>query len=113
VLTATSVTLNLTSMNPADPPPPMPSRRPQISLALVMLLMVVFAVFSAGLLYMSRVPAIQSELSSFGGGDIEIDEDIGRTAHLMFIMFTFTSPLILAIVVSTALAIFRRLDQSG
>lgn len=74
----------------------------------MMLMMVIFSVMSAGLFYASRVPAVQDEISvlvhgkSGGAG-----EDLGRMAHITFIMFTFTSPLILAGVLSTGLALLR------
>lgn len=84
----------------------------QISLTLMLLLMVVFAFLSAGLFYASQVPAIREELSILvygepqGGGD-----DVGRVAHRAFIMFTFTSPLLLACVLSAIVSVlnhFRR-----
>lgn len=83
-------------------------RPPQISIGFMMMLMVIFSVMSAGLFYASRVPAVQEELSvlldgkSDGGG-----EDVGRLAHITFIMFTFTSPLLLASLLSTILAVMR------
>lgn len=78
----------------------------------MMLMMVVFAVMSAGLFYASRVPAVQDELNvlvngkSDGGG-----EDTGRIAHIFFIMFTFTSPLLLAGFLSTGLAVVRWFER--
>lgn len=78
----------------------------------MLLLMVIFAVMSAGLFYASRVPAVQEEINVMvrgrsGGGS----EDLGRLAHITFIMFTFTSPLILAGVLSTGLAVLRWLER--
>jgi hypothetical protein len=77
-----------------------------MSLSFMMLMMVIFSVMSAGLFYASRVPAVQEEVSVLvhgksGGGS----EDAGRLAHITFIMFTFTSPLILAGVLSTGMAL--------
>lgn len=78
----------------------------------MMLMMVIFSVMSAGLFYASRVPAVQDELNvilhgkSGGSGD-----DVGRLAHITFILFTFTSPLLLAGTLSTALAVLRWLDR--
>ena len=83
-----------------------------MSLGFMMLMMVIFAVISAGLFYASRVPAVQDELEvlvhgrSGAGGD-----DTGRLAHITFIMFTFTSPLILAGVLSTGMAVLRWFDH--
>ncbi len=78
----------------------------------MMLMMVIFSIMSAGLFYASRVPAVQDELNvlvhgqSEGGG-----EDVGRLAHITFIMFTFTSPLLLAGVLSTGLAVLRWFER--
>lgn len=84
----------------------------QVSLSLLLLMMVVFAFISASLFYASRVPAIREELSilfygeSSGGG-----EDVGRLAHRAFIMFTFTSPLLLACVLSMAVSVLTYLQR--
>lgn len=84
----------------------------QVSIGFMMLLMVVFAIMSAGLFYSSRVPMIRDEISvllygkSAGGG-----EDVGRMAHKVFIMFTFASPLILAGVLSTGMSVVRWLER--
>lgn len=87
-------------------------RPPQISLSFMLLMMVVFSMMSAGLFYASRVPAVQEEISVLvhgrSGGD---REDVGRLAHITFIMFTFTSPLILAGVLSTGLAVLRWFER--
>lgn len=78
----------------------------------MLLMMVVFSMMSAGLFYASRVPAVQEEISVLvhgrSGGD---REDVGRLAHITFIMFTFTSPLILAGVLSTGLAVLRWFER--
>ena len=83
-----------------------------MSIGFMMLMMVIFSIMSAGLFYASRVPAVQDELNvlvhgqSEGGG-----EDVGRLAHITFIMFTFTSPLLLAGVLSTGLAVLRWFER--
>jgi hypothetical protein len=82
-------------------------RPPQISLALMMLMMVVFAIISAGLFYAARVPAVQSDINSLFGGDANGAEDVGRNAQLTFIMFTFASPLILAGLLSSGMAVLE------
>jgi len=78
----------------------------------MLLMMVIFSVMSAGLFYASRVPAVQEEINVMvhgrAGGD---SEDVGRLAHITFIMFTFTSPLILASVLSTGMAVLRWLQR--
>jgi len=87
--------------------------RPQISLGFMMLMMLIFALISAGILYASRVDAVQEEINllvkgtptSAGG------EKSGRLPHLVFIMFTFTSPLLLAGVLSSGLTLLRWLKR--
>ena len=74
----------------------------------MMLMMIVFSIMSAGLFYASRVPIVQEEISVLvqgkGGGS---GGEAGRLAHIIFIMFTFSSPLILAGVLSTAVGLLR------
>ena len=83
-------------------------RQFQISIGLMMLIMVVFAVMSAGLFYASRVPLIRQEIAALVHGKASSGgEDIGRTAHIAFIMFTFSSPLLLAGLLSTGMSILR------
>ncbi len=77
----------------------------------MMMLMVIFAVMSAGLFYASRVPAVQNEIAILFGKEPGATEEVGRTAHIVFIMFTFTSPLLLAAVLSTLVAILRKLGR--
>ena len=77
-----------------------------------MLLMVVFAVMSAGLFYASRVPLIREEIAALVRGKAASGgEDIGRTAHIAFIMFTFSSPLLLAGLLSTGMSILRWFEK--
>jgi len=86
-----------------------PKSRPQISIALMILLMSIFAVMSAGMFYASRVGAIQDEISIFGGGSASSEPN--RAAHLTFLMFTYTSPLLLAMVLGTIVSIIRFLNR--
>jgi hypothetical protein len=84
-----------------------PQRRPQISLALLLLLMVIFAVMSAGMFYASRVGAVQDELSLLSGSSTRGAGEANRTAHLVFLLFTYTSPLLLAMALSGVVALLR------
>ena len=86
-------------------------RPPQMSIGFMMLMMIIFAVMSAGLFYASRVPAIQEEIDMMMGRERSGGEDAGRVAHIAFIMFTFTSPLLLAGALSTGMAILRWYDR--
>ena len=86
--------------------------RMQISIGFMLLLMVVFAVMSAGLFYASRVPMIQNDISAMvHGKSAGAGEDVGRAAHKAFIMFTFASPLLLAAAISTVTTVLRWLER--
>ena len=83
-------------------PPKTIRRPPQMSLSFMMLMMVIFSVMSAGLFYASRVPVVQEDIRMMTTGEAgSAGEDVGRKAHIAFIMFTFTSPLILAGLLAT------------
>ncbi|MEM9586389.1 MAG: hypothetical protein AAGA03_03835 [Planctomycetota bacterium] len=72
-------------------------RPPQVSLRFMMLMMVVFAVISAGFFYASMVPAVRDDLNALVGSNEAIESGkMNRLAHIGFIMFTFTSPLLMA-----------------
>ena len=92
-----------------------PKRRPpQISLGFMLLITVVLAVMSAGLFYASRVGAVQDEISVLSGGSVESGGvDPSRFSHVVFIMFTFTSPLILAGVLSSVVGVMKWIERAG
>jgi hypothetical protein len=93
-------------------PPTRQRRPPQMSLSFMMLMMIVFSVMSAGLFYASRVDAVQDEIEVIFHGRSGVEgEEVGRLAHITFIMFTFTSPLILAGILSTGMAVLRWLEK--
>ncbi len=74
----------------------------------MMLLMLVCSVISAGFFYASRVNAIQQEMSGITGGAVSIATNAdGRIPHVIFIMFTLTSPLILAGTLATVMSLIR------
>ena len=67
----------------------------QISLKTMLLPMVVFSVMSAGLFHASRIPAISDELNAaFGRGGTS--SSTNRSGQIVFIMFTYSMPLIMA-----------------
>ncbi|QDV69488.1 hypothetical protein Poly24_32040 [Rosistilla carotiformis] len=67
----------------------------QISLSTMLLITVVFSVMSAGLFHASRIPAINAELASMsqraGSG-----KSSDRSLQIVFIMFTYSMPLLMA-----------------
>ncbi len=78
----------------------------------MMLMMIVFSIMSAGLFYASRVPVIQEEIGVLLQGKTGGSKsDGGRLAHIVFIMFTFSSPLILAGVLSTTVGFLRWIER--
>lgn len=81
--------------------------RPQVSLSLMLLLMSIFALMSAGMFYASRVGAVQDEIATFSGSATTGSADASRTAHLVFLMFTYTSPLLLAMLLGVVVAVLR------
>ena len=88
-------------------------RPPQISIAFMMMLMLIFSFISAGLFYASRVPVIQDEFSMLMTGKVPdaTDDESGRLAQIVFVMFTFTSPLLLAGVISTGMTVLRWFER--
>ena len=84
----------------------------RISLSLMLVMMVVFAFLSAALFYAGQVPMIREELSQlFYGESGKSGEDLGRLAHRTFILFTVTSPLMLACILSFAVSLMNRLQR--
>ncbi len=94
-----------------QPPAKRRTPRPQISLSLMLFLMLVFAMMSAGLFYASRVPAIQDEIAILTGQEAKSRGEAGRLAHIAFIMFTLTSPLLLALLLSVGVSVYRWFDK--
>lgn len=64
----------------------------------MLLMMSIFAIMSAGLFYASRVGEIRDEMAVLTGTPTGGDEPPDRIAHLVFLLFTYTSPLLLALV---------------
>lgn len=90
----------------------MAQNKTQISIGTMMLLMLVFSIMSAGFFYASRVDAIQGELTFSGSS--QMSSNLGgnqRTSHVIFIMFTFTSPLLLAGILASAVSLLRRINS--
>ena len=87
-------------------------RKRQISLGALLVVMLIFTVMSAGLFYASRIEEIQDDLALYfgiapfgkGGGS--------RRSHLMFLLFTYASPLMMAMLLSTAVGLMNRRRES-
>ena len=76
-----------------------------------MLLMVVFAIVSAGLFYASRISTVRDEINAFANRKSETTDNSGYAAHKAFVMFTVASPLLLAAVLSTGVSVVRWYEQ--
>lgn len=87
-----------------------PTRRPQMSLGFMLLMNVIFCVIAGAFYYASQVPAIADEVSMMLGGRGSAGDSGGRSMHMVFVMFTYTAPLILAGLLATILGIWRRLE---
>ncbi len=82
-------------------------RPPQISLAFMLGVTLIFAVMmTASLVYGLRVPAVREELGWLSPAS---SGESSHSAHLRFILFTLTAPLILAGLLSTLMAVLKRL----
>lgn len=71
----------------------------QIGIASMLVLVIVAAVISAGLVYAARIPEIQEEWSVLFGTEVTADRS-RRGPQILFILFTITSPLLIAITLS-------------
>ncbi len=82
------------------------SRPPQISLAFILGVTLILAVMmTASLVYGLRVPAVRAEL---GWAAPASPAESNHSAHLKFILFTLTAPLVLAGAMSTLMAVLKR-----
>jgi hypothetical protein len=88
------------------------ARPRQISLGVMLVVMLIFTLMSVGLFYASRVEAIQTEIMMFFGVSPLAGGKTSRQAHLIFLLFTYASPLLVAAVLSTAYGLMNR-TRSG
>lgn len=65
----------------------------------MLVLVIVAALISAGLVYAARIPEIQEEWSVLFGTEVTADRS-RRGPQILFILFTITSPLLIAISLS-------------
>lgn len=79
-----------------------------MSLAFLMLAMIIFAtIFTAALVLAPQVPAVREDLAWLTGNqNLAVDSD-DHGKHFQFILFTLTSPLILAGLLSTGVTLLR------
>lgn len=97
-----------------QPEPRAPSQnssRPQVSIAVSLLLVLISAVFLAGLFYASRVPSVQTDIAIWVGTQPPEDES-GSLSQVLFIMFTFTSPLVIAMTLSLVMSVWNKMTRT-
>ncbi len=82
------------------------ARRPQVSIAFMLLSMTILCAMSAAMFYASRVPAIYNEVFSWFGKEVE-PQETKRTVHLAFLLFTYASPLLLACLLGLVVSVLR------
>jgi len=78
----------------------------------MLLLMSIFALMSAGMYYASRVGAVQDEIALLTGAESASSTTPNRIAHLTFLMFTYTSPLLLAMLLGVIHSWMRMRDRT-
>ncbi len=83
--------------NQSSSPPSRPTL--QIGIASMLVLVIVAALISAGLVYAARIPEIQEEWSVLFGTKVTADRS-RREPQILFILFTVTSPLLIAMTLS-------------
>lgn len=83
----------------------------QIGISAMLLLVVVAAVISAGLVYAARIPEIQEEMSVLFGTEVTADST-RRGPQILFILFTLTSPLLLATGLSIGVGLWNKMAQN-
>ncbi|WP_164100595.1 hypothetical protein [Candidatus Laterigemmans baculatus] len=89
-----------------------PHRKPpQMSLSFMLLMNVIFCVLAGAVYWASRVPAVASEVSVLLGGSGGGSGSGSRKMHVIFVMFTYTAPLLLAGVLSTLLGFWRYFER--
>ncbi|XZE53694.1 hypothetical protein SH139x_005459 [Planctomycetaceae bacterium SH139] len=88
-----------------------PRRRPpQMTLSFMLMMNVVVCGILGAIYWASQVPAIRDEISMMFGGRAGPSEP-GRTTHMIFLIFTYSAPLLLAGLLSTIMAVWRMLER--
>ncbi|TWU15304.1 hypothetical protein [Allorhodopirellula heiligendammensis] len=82
----------------------------QIGIASMLVLVVVAALISAGLVYAARIPEIQEEWSVLFGTKVTADRS-RRGPQILFILFTVTSPLLIAMTLSLTTSLWTWLSK--
>lgn len=84
--------------------------RLQIGIGAMLVLVIISALISAGLVYAARIPEIQEELSVLFGTEVTADRT-RRGPQILFILFTITSPLLLAMLLSVGSTVWAKISH--
>ncbi len=88
------------------------SSRSQISLGMMLLMTMIACMLAAMFLYGTRIEEVQAELRLyFGYSSPNKGSETSRTMHLVFLLFTYSSPLLLAGAIATCRGLLQRRDQ--
>lgn len=88
------------------------SSRSQISLGMMLLLTMIACMLAAMFLYGTRIEEVQTELRLyFGYTSPHKTTEASRTMHLVFLLFTYSSPLLLAGMIATFRSLLQRRNQ--
>jgi hypothetical protein len=88
-----------------------PARYPQFSFATLLVLTAVMCATAAGLFYASGVRVIREELKVYFDVPFDNRTGSGNGPWLVFLLFTYTAPLLMAGFLSTFTALWRLLDN--
>lgn len=89
----------------------MQRKPPQFSFLFLLLTMAVFCGLSAGLFYASRIPAVTRDVYSLMGQTPPPSAGSSRTVQMVFVMFTYTAPLLMAAVLSSIYKIWQLIER--
>lgn len=88
-------------------------QRSQVSLGTMLLLMMIACMVGAMLFYGSRIGEVQDELRLFFGYNTSSKtSESSRITHLVFLLFTYSSPLLLAGIIATVRSVLNRRDEA-
>lgn len=81
-------------------------KRPQIGISIMLMLVLIFALMSAAMVYAAQIPEVQEDWAMLWGTTPPVST-AGRGPQIVFILFTITSPLLLAMLMSAFMAIWK------
>lgn len=77
----------------------------------MLLMNLIFCIIAGTVYWASRVPAVADEVGMLLGGRGGDADSSSRKIHIIFVMFTYTAPLLLAGLLSTMLSIWQLVQR--